>query len=293
MAPNADDASKSEPQLGDESVSDAELANGCRAFGKAARATRQRDGLSQLRAAVRTGISMRYLADLEKGANPSLKTVVKAMRGLEMAPVEVAGVVIVRKEDLDATLAGASAEIDRLASWLTGGGDAKMPGRKPPRGKNETFVPPTERDVIPPRLSSDRTGVKRGLEVVRHDPTTRPVRVFAEIRERRLVRLDEGEGVTTQTDLPPGSRVEIRVHGDAHRDVGINDGDLLTVSLGLRELEEGMLVVALVDGEVVIGRYEPDGETKRITTGNDAVQSIAVRDDQIYGAIVSLTRPRP
>lgn len=84
----------------------------------------------------------------------------------------------------------------------------------------------------------------------------------------------------------------LRVQGDSMIEDGILDGDLVAVH---REAEarNGQIVVARLDGEVTIKRFQRTAEGVRLLPRNPAYEPILVRDDQdlaIEGVFCGLVR---
>jgi repressor LexA len=84
----------------------------------------------------------------------------------------------------------------------------------------------------------------------------------------------------------------LRVQGDSMIEDGILDGDLVGVRRNPEALN-GQIVVARLDGEVTIKRFERLGTEVRLLPRNPAYQPIVVRDDQdlaIEGVFCGLVR---
>ena len=84
----------------------------------------------------------------------------------------------------------------------------------------------------------------------------------------------------------------LRVQGDSMIDDGILDGDLVGVRRSAEALN-GQIVVARLDGEVTIKRFERMGHSVRLLPRNPAYQPIVVRADQdlaIEGVFCGLVR---
>lgn len=88
-----------------------------------------------------------------------------------------------------------------------------------------------------------------------------------------------------------GGQFVLRVVGDSMIDDGIHDGDFVVV-MGREEAAAGEMVVALVDGEVTLKRFYPEGQWIRLQPANTAMDPIRVPADQvkIQGIIVGLMR---
>lgn len=84
----------------------------------------------------------------------------------------------------------------------------------------------------------------------------------------------------------------LRVQGDSMIGDGILDGDLVGVRRSL-EAQNGQIVVARLDGEVTIKRFERIAGSVRLLPRNPAYAPIVVRDDQdlaIEGVFCGLVR---
>ncbi|SEN02035.1 repressor LexA [Pseudomonas sp. ok272] len=84
----------------------------------------------------------------------------------------------------------------------------------------------------------------------------------------------------------------LRVQGDSMRDDGILDGDLVAVHRS-SEVQNGQVVVARLEGEVTIKRFERTGDTVRLLPRNPDYQPIVVdasQDLAIEGVFCGLVR---
>jgi repressor LexA len=84
----------------------------------------------------------------------------------------------------------------------------------------------------------------------------------------------------------------LRVHGDSMRDDGILDGDLVAVQRS-REARNGQVVVARVDGEITIKRFEQARARIRLLPRNPDYAPIMVApgsDFAIEGLYCGLVR---
>lgn len=68
----------------------------------------------------------------------------------------------------------------------------------------------------------------------------------------------------------------LRVSGDSMIEAGILDGDYIFVRKAL-EAKRGQIVVAMIDGEATVKRYEPDGDVIRFVPENSKMEPIVVR----------------
>jgi repressor LexA len=86
----------------------------------------------------------------------------------------------------------------------------------------------------------------------------------------------------------------LRVSGDSMIEAGIMDGDYIFVKKKA-EARKGEIVVAMIDGEATVKRYEPDGDVIRFVPENSSMEPIVVRksdfrDTQIIGLVCGVYR---
>jgi len=84
------------------------------------------------------------------------------------------------------------------------------------------------------------------------------------------------------------------VSGDSMVDAGILDGDYIFVRKQI-EARRGDVVVAMIDGEATVKRFEPDGDIIRLIPENDRMKPIVVRKQDfratsILGIVVGVYR---
>ncbi len=68
----------------------------------------------------------------------------------------------------------------------------------------------------------------------------------------------------------------LRVTGESMVDAGIYDGDYIFVRKQL-EARSGQIVVAMIDGEATVKRYQPEGDVIRLIPENATMKPIVVR----------------
>ena len=68
----------------------------------------------------------------------------------------------------------------------------------------------------------------------------------------------------------------LKVRGLSMIDAGIFDGDYIFVKKQL-EARAGQIVVAMIDGEATVKRYQPDGDVVRLVPENASMKPIVVR----------------
>ena len=84
----------------------------------------------------------------------------------------------------------------------------------------------------------------------------------------------------------PTATFFVRVAGESMRDAGIFDGDLLVVDRSA-EIRNGSIVVAALDGELVVKYLRMVGEKMFLVPGNPDYEPVAVhdRDLHIWGVV--------
>lgn len=121
-----------------------------------------------------------------------------------------------------------------------------------------------------------------------------------------LGRVAAGEPILAMEDAQDSVQVDsfllgdatrvyaLRVVGDSMIEDGIHDGDYIFVRKQ-SQAERGSTVVAMIDGEVTVKRFYPEGERIRLQPANSAMQPIYIasgdfRETQILGTVVGLFR---
>jgi DNA polymerase V len=98
------------------------------------------------------------------------------------------------------------------------------------------------------------------------------------------------EGYLDPTELlikRPGSTFFVHVRGDSMNSDGIHPGDVLVVDQAL-QAEEGKIIVAIVDGELTVKRYQRKGRCIWLVPSNTDYEPIAVRkgqDFEVWGVV--------
>lgn len=90
----------------------------------------------------------------------------------------------------------------------------------------------------------------------------------------------------------PAATFMVRVSGDSMLDAGIHDGDVLVVDRS-REPRPGLIVVAVLDGELTVKRLLQQGETYVLAPENPQYQPIEIqegRDLHIWGVVTGMVR---
>jgi repressor LexA len=89
-----------------------------------------------------------------------------------------------------------------------------------------------------------------------------------------------------------GETFLLKVQGDSMRDARIFDGDLVLVKVQPKALP-GEIVVAMVDDEVTVKRFQMDGQTIVLTPENEAFAPIRIGEGtrfRILGKIIGVFR---
>ncbi len=93
---------------------------------------------------------------------------------------------------------------------------------------------------------------------------------------------------------PQAGVFALRVSGDSMIEGGIHDGDYIFVQKQI-EARKGDIVVAMIDGEATVKRFEPRGDSIRLIPENSAMEPIVVRkrdfrSTSILGVVVGVYR---
>jgi repressor LexA len=89
-----------------------------------------------------------------------------------------------------------------------------------------------------------------------------------------------------------GETFLLKVQGDSMRDARIFDGDLALVKVQPKALP-GEIVVVLLDDEVTVKRFQPDGETVVLQPANEAFAPVRVEHGQrlrLLGKVIGVYR---
>ena len=78
-----------------------------------------------------------------------------------------------------------------------------------------------------------------------------------------------------QLSIRPGADYLLRVHGDSMKDAGILDNDLLAVH-STQHAENGQIVVARIDDEVTVKRFQRRGSVVCLLPENPAYEPIRI-----------------
>ncbi|SDK78086.1 SOS response UmuD protein. Serine peptidase. MEROPS family S24 [Modicisalibacter muralis] len=103
-------------------------------------------------------------------------------------------------------------------------------------------------------------------------------------------RLDLNERLVKR----PAATFFLTVAGDSMEPLGIDDGDLLVVDRSL-DPRPGHILAALVDGELMVKRYELLGNRPYLASGNPRYAPIPLTDCdcQVWGVVRSVIHEYP
>lgn len=92
----------------------------------------------------------------------------------------------------------------------------------------------------------------------------------------------------------PAATFFMTVTGDSMEDFSIQDGDILVVDRSV-DARSGHIVIALVDGEVIVKSYEMIGRRPYLCSGNSQYAPIPVAnlDCQVWGVVRSVIHEFP
>lgn len=79
----------------------------------------------------------------------------------------------------------------------------------------------------------------------------------------------------------PSNTFFVRVTGDSMIDLGIQPGDLLVVDRSI-EAQNGKVVIAILDGELTVKKFELAGSHLRLVPANSNYQPIVVKPNQDF-----------
>lgn len=150
----------------------------------------------------------------------------------------------------------------------------------------------------PPPTDAQASNVLNAI--VPNGGTTIAVPVLGRVAAGAPILADEHPEATVHIDsFFLGSRggdkvFALRVSGDSMIEAGILDGDYIFVKKQL-EASRGDIVVAMIDGEATVKRYEPKGEVIHFVPENSAMAPIVVkksdfRSTSILGVVVGVYR---
>lgn len=90
----------------------------------------------------------------------------------------------------------------------------------------------------------------------------------------------------------PATTFFVRVRGDSMEGAGIFSGDILVIDRSL-EVRDGAIVVAALNGEMVVKRLRRSGSTEQLISENEAYDPITVGEEEscvIWGVVTGSVR---
>lgn len=106
---------------------------------------------------------------------------------------------------------------------------------------------------------------------------------------------DQVEKILDINDLVvknPASTFFVRVEGDSMTGAGIFSGDVLVIDRAV-EARDGRIVVAAVNGELVVKRLSIQGDIQQLISENDSYTPIHISDGEecfVWGVVVGSVR---
>jgi repressor LexA len=139
-------------------------------------------------------------------------------------------------------------------------------------------------------------GASRGIRLVQTRPTGLPLvgRVAAGAPVLAEENIEDHVSIGLELFRPQADYL-LRVHGMSMKDIGIFDGDLLAVHR-TPQADNGQVVVARLDGEVTVKRFQRDGDLVTLLPENSDFEPITIDagmwDFSIEGIVVGCIRTR-
>ena len=225
-------------------------------LGDTVRQARIRKNLTQAKLARLAGVSRRHLAALEKGANVSVAVLKKVATVLEVTEIQL-GDLALRATDSDSpsvnvplltdTIREARAEAMKAQAMLARAED--LLGKNGEAGVETRFPIMPIRRIEMPRPST-------AGDVLRERPDWSEVKLAGVIRQGEPIDESKAETISLPRNLVEKEEIVFRASGDALRDQGIDDGDLLIVELRPRgRAATGELVIGRIGKTVWVGRW--------------------------------------
>lgn len=125
------------------------------------------------------------------------------------------------------------------------------------------ILPGTSRGI---RLIGEYAELEEGLPLVGKVAAGEPILALENVEHRYKV---------DPNLFHPSADYLLRVNGESMKDIGIMDGDLLAVHTQ-QQANNGQVVVARVDDEVTVKRFEKSGHTVLLHAENDEFDTIKV-----------------
>jgi len=124
------------------------------------------------------------------------------------------------------------------------------------------IIPGTSRGIRIPSIEQQELG----LPIVGRVAAGSPIMAQEHIEEHCTI---------SSNFFNPSADYLLRVQGTSMKNIGIMDGDLLAVHQ-CKEARNGQIVVARIDDEVTVKRYQRDGNTIQLIAENDEFSPIVI-----------------
>lgn len=261
-------------------------------LGDTVREARIRKGLTQARLAKLAGVSRRHLAALEKGANVSINILQRVANVLELNEIQL-GDLSLRSTDpervnvplLSDTIREALVEAERAHAILSRAETLLGTHGRSNGGMETSFPRMPVRRVEPPRPINGDT--------LRERPDVVEIETAGEIRHGAAIDEQRKEKVGLPQSLVEEGEIVFRARGDAMRDQGIEDGDLLVVEPRPRgRAATGELVIGKIGRQVFVGRWWQKHGRKALMSNGMAEVTIgrSTRSLRVVAAINQIVR---
>lgn len=223
-------------------------------LGETVHEARIRKNLTQARLAKLAGVSRRHLAALEKGANVSVSILQRVATVLELTEIQIGDLSLHSSEAarginmplLTDTIREARAEAERAQAILARA-ESLLGGSGGPRVTAEFPLMPVR------HIEGARIPV---ADILRERPEWTEIEIAGEIRHGDAIDETKKEKVAVPRALVEQGEIVFRARGDAMKDQGISDGDLLVVELRPRgRAATGELVIVRIGKQVFVGRW--------------------------------------
>ena len=261
-------------------------------LGETVREARIRKNLTQARLAKLAGVSRRHLAALEKGANVSVNILQRVATVLSLTEIPL-GDLSLRSSESERTInyplvtdaiREARAEAERAQAMLARAENLLGGAAVEPRVQSSFPTMPVQR--IPSQ------SIPSGAEI-RESPDWTEMEVAGEIRHGYPVDETKKEKVAVPRNLLAEGEIVFRARGEAMRDHGIQDGDLLIVEQRPRgRAANGELVIGRIGKVVYVGRWWDKNGLKALRSQNLAEVTVgrSQRSLKVVAAINQIVR---
>lgn len=258
-------------------------------LGESVREARLRKNLTQAHLARLAGVSRRHLAALEKGANVSINILQRVAGVLELSEIQLGATAIhpdagrgVNVPLLTDTIRQARAEAAR-AETILAHAESLL-------GLSEEAQTAAMFPKMPVRMLD--AGAAAAGDAVREAPELAGLETAGELRHGQPIDEAKKERVSIPRALVDEGELVFRARGDAMRDHGIEDGDLLVVEPRPRgRAATGELVIGRIGNDVFVGRWW-NKHGRRALMANGLSEITSARGLKIVAAINHIIRLR-